>query len=85
MRAAGEEPTGYTLYAYAAVQAWSQAVQIAGILNANAISEALHSNSFDTVIGKATFDEHGNLANPPIVIKQWVNDRFVQIWPQIGS
>jgi branched-chain amino acid transport system substrate-binding protein len=85
MRAAGEDPTGYTLYAYAAVQAWSQAVQIAGSLNANAISQALHGNSFDTVIGKATFDEHGDLANPPIVIKQWVNDRFVQVWPQIGS
>ncbi len=50
-RAQGYEPLGYTLYAYAAVQVWAQAVEAAGSLELDAVIEAMHSHQFDTVLG----------------------------------
>jgi branched-chain amino acid transport system substrate-binding protein len=55
------EPDGYTLYSYAAVQAWAQAVKQAGSLKPEAVIDALRSGSFDTVIGKIGFDEKGDV------------------------
>ena len=55
------EPEGYTLYSYAAVQAWAQAVQQAGSLNSDAVIEALKMGSFETVLGKIGFDEKGDV------------------------
>ncbi len=37
-RAQGYEPLGYTLYAYAAVQVWAQAVEAAGSLDLDAVT-----------------------------------------------
>ena len=50
-RAQGYEPLGFTLYAYAAVQVWAQAVAAAGSLDLDAVIEAMHSRQFDTVLG----------------------------------
>jgi branched-chain amino acid transport system substrate-binding protein len=55
------EPDGYTMYSYAAVQAWEQAVKQAGSLKPEAVIDALRSGSFDTVIGKIGFDEKGDI------------------------
>jgi branched-chain amino acid transport system substrate-binding protein len=55
------EPDGYTLYSYGAVQAWAQAVQLAGSLQPDAVIDALKSGSFDTVLGKIGFDEKGDV------------------------
>lgn len=55
------EPDGQTLYAYAAVQAWTQAVKQADSLNPKAVIHALRTGNFDTVIGKIGFDEKGDL------------------------
>jgi branched-chain amino acid transport system substrate-binding protein len=55
------EPDGYTLYSYAAVQVWAQAVKQAGSLKPKAVIDALRSGSFDTVIGKIGFDEKGDV------------------------
>jgi len=55
------EPEGYTLYSYAAVQAWAQAVQQAGSFKPDAVIKALKANTFDTVIGKIGFDEKGDV------------------------
>ncbi len=55
------EPDGYTLYSYAAVQAWAQAVKQAGSLKPDAVIKALKAGSFDTVIGKIGFDEKGDV------------------------
>jgi branched-chain amino acid transport system substrate-binding protein len=55
------EPDGYTLYSYAAVQAWAQAVNQAGSLKPEAVIDALRSGNFDTVIGKIGFDEKGDV------------------------
>jgi branched-chain amino acid transport system substrate-binding protein len=55
------EPDGYTLYSYGALQAWAQAVQQAGSLQADAVIDALKAGSFDTVLGKIGFDEKGDV------------------------
>ncbi len=55
------EPAGYTLYSYAAVQTWAQAVQQAGSLNPTAVMKALHEGTFDTVLGKISFDQKGDV------------------------
>ena len=55
------EPDGYTLYSYAAVQAWAQAVKQAGSLKPKAVINALRKGRFDTVIGKIGFDEKGDV------------------------
>lgn len=57
----GYEPLGYTLYAYAAVQVWAQAVEAAGSTDLNAVVSAMHSRQFDTVLGKIGFDEKGDV------------------------
>jgi branched-chain amino acid transport system substrate-binding protein len=55
------EPDGYTLYSYGAVQAWAQAVQQAGSFKPDAVIKALKSGTFNTVIGKISFDEKGDV------------------------
>jgi branched-chain amino acid transport system substrate-binding protein len=59
--AQGYEPLGTTLYAYAAVQVWSQAVEAAGSLDLDAVTQAMHSRQFDTVLGRIGFDEKGDV------------------------
>ena len=59
--AQGYEPLGYTLYAYAAVQVWAQAVAAAGSLDLDAVIAAMHSRQFDTVLGRIGFDEKGDV------------------------
>ena len=59
--AEGYEPLGYTLYAYAAVQVWAQAVEAAGSLDLTALLEPMHGRRFDTVLGKIGFDAKGDV------------------------
>ena len=60
-RAQGYEPLGTTLNAYASVQVWAQAVEAAGSLDLGAVTEAMHSRQFDTVLGKIGFDAKGDV------------------------
>ena len=60
-RAQGYEPAGVTLYAYAAVQVWAQAVAAAGSLDLDAVTRILHSRQFDTMLGRIGFDAKGDV------------------------
>jgi branched-chain amino acid transport system substrate-binding protein len=60
-RAQGYEPLGTTLNAYAAVQVWAQAVEAAGSLELDKVTEAMHSRQFDTVLGRIGFDTKGDV------------------------
>jgi branched-chain amino acid transport system substrate-binding protein len=46
---------------YAAVQAWAQAVEQSGTFETEAVSNALRSNEFDTVLGRIGFDAKGDV------------------------
>jgi branched-chain amino acid transport system substrate-binding protein len=59
--AQGHEPLETTLYAYAAIQVWAQAVEAAGSLDLDAVTRVLHSRQFDTVLGRIGFDANGDV------------------------
>ncbi len=63
-RAASYEPEGGTLYTYASVQVWAQAVEQAGTLELDAVIEALRRHEFDTVLGRIGFDDNGDVIGP---------------------
>ena len=78
----GVEPEGYVLYTYAAIQAWKQAAEKAGTIEAAEVVKALNDNEFDTVIGKFRFDEKGDPNLPPYAVYRWSNGIYQQIEDQ---
>jgi branched-chain amino acid transport system substrate-binding protein len=60
-RARGYEPLGTTLYVYAAIQVWAQAVAAADSLDLDPVTKVLHSRQFDTVLGRIGFDAKGDV------------------------
>jgi branched-chain amino acid transport system substrate-binding protein len=60
-QAQGYDPVGFTLYAYAAVQVWAHAVQAAGSLDLDKVTETMRSRRFDTVLGRIGFDGKGDV------------------------
>ncbi|NNG05666.1 MAG: branched-chain amino acid ABC transporter substrate-binding protein [Inquilinus sp.] len=75
-RAQGYEPEGYTLYTYASIQVWAQAVEIAGSTDLDAVTGALNGNTFDTVIGAITFDGNGDIQQPAYVWYEWSDGKY---------
>jgi branched-chain amino acid transport system substrate-binding protein len=81
-RAEGYEPKGFTLYAYAAVEVWAQAVEKAGTFEPKAVAEALHGHQFDTVLGRIGFDEKGDVYGyEPFVWYVWQNGDYALLDP----
>ena len=78
-RAQHYEPEGYTLYTYAAFQAWAQAAKTAGKTDATAVSKALKNGTFDTVIGPVGFDSKGDVKAPTYVIYKWSKGQFSEL------
>ena len=60
-RAQAYEPLGNTLYVYAAVQVWAEAVAAAGSLDPDAVIRTMHSRQFETVLGEIGFDAKGDV------------------------
>ena len=61
LRAHGVEPVPGSLAAYAAVEAWAEAVKRAGSPAPAAVIKALHKGKFATVLGWVGFDGKGDL------------------------
>ena len=81
-RAEGYEPKGFTLYAYAAVEVWAQAVEKAGTFEPKAVAAALHDHQFDTVLGRIGFDEKGDVYGyEPFVWYVWQNGDYALLDP----
>src|ERR1700678_3465862 len=60
-KAKGFDPQGYTLYSYAAVQIFKQAVEKANSLDPKKVAEVMHSSvPFHTVIGDISYDKKGD-------------------------
>ncbi|HWB44206.1 MAG TPA: branched-chain amino acid ABC transporter substrate-binding protein [Hyphomicrobiaceae bacterium] len=60
----GFEPQAYTLYSYAAVQIYKQAIERAKSVDTKKVAAAMHAGTpFKTVLGDITFDAKGDLAN----------------------
>jgi len=69
-RKGGFEPEGYTLYAYASIQALAAAYKGAGKDNEKA-GEWLKSHDVPTVMGKKAWDGKGDLKVSDYVVYQW--------------
>ncbi len=78
-RKAGYEPEGYTLYSYAAVQVYAEAVKRAGGTDLDKVIKALHAGSFETVMGTLGFDAKGDVTSPAYVFYQWHDGKFKEI------
>ena len=76
-RSRGYEPEAYTLYTYAAVQAWAQAAAKAGTTNAARVSAALKANQFDTVLGRIGFNAKGDVTAPGYMFYVWKDGKYV--------
>ena len=76
--AQGYDPEGYTLYTYAAIQVWAQAVEKAGSTDLEAVIEQLNGNQFDTVLGPIAFDDKGDVKGAAYVMYEWDNGKYVE-------
>jgi branched-chain amino acid transport system substrate-binding protein len=70
-KAKGIDPEGYTLYTYAAMQVWTQAVAKAGTTDPKKVMETIKAGSWDTVIGKMEFDAKGDIKLIDYVVYRW--------------
>jgi branched-chain amino acid transport system substrate-binding protein len=75
-RAENYEPEAYTLYTYAAIQAWAQAAEKAGTTDSLKVEAALRANHFDTVLGKIGFDAKGDIDAPGYVFYVWKDGKY---------
>ena len=79
-RADGYEPEGLTLYSYAGVEVWAQAVEKAGTVELEAVAAALRAHRFDTVLGRIGFDEKGDITGTePFAWHVWRNGEYVPL------
>src|SRR5580704_254616 len=70
-KAKGIDPEGYTLYTYAAMQVWTQAVAKAGSTDPKKVMDTIKANAWDTVIGKLEFDAKGDIKQIDYVVYKW--------------
>jgi branched-chain amino acid transport system substrate-binding protein len=76
-KAAGVEPEGYVLYTYAAIQVYVQAATKAGTTDAEKVAEVLKSGmTFDTVLGKLSFNGKGDVTLPGYVVYEWLSGKY---------
>ncbi|KRB60168.1 amino acid ABC transporter [Rhizobium sp. Root708] len=80
LRAAGAEPEGYTLPAYAATEVAIKAAQDAGG-DERPIAQHLGGMPFDTVVGPVSFDAGHELTDNPYQLQQWRSGMFVPAAP----
>jgi branched-chain amino acid transport system substrate-binding protein len=68
--------------AYAAVQVWAQAVEIAGTFETEAVTKRLRSHEFDTVLGTIGFDAKGDVTgHDTFVWYVWKDGKYAPIDP----
>jgi len=65
------DPEGYTLYTYAAVQVWTQAVAKAGTIDPRKVMDTIKAGSWDTVIGNLEYDVKGDIKQLDYVVYKW--------------
>lgn len=78
----GQEPDRWaSLVTYAGLQALQQAIEAAGTLDRAAVSKALASGTFDTVLGKISFGDESRKVPGIFTVGQWQKGEFVGLFP----
>jgi branched-chain amino acid transport system substrate-binding protein len=71
-----------TFTAYAALQAWAQAVEKAGTFETEAVADALRLGEFDTVLGRIGFDAKGDVTGyETFVWYVWKDGKYTLVDP----
>jgi branched-chain amino acid transport system substrate-binding protein len=78
-KSSGYDPEGYTLYTYAAIQAYADAVTKAGSTDVEAVAEALRDGSYETVLGSLAFNEKGDVKEPKYVMYVWKDGNYGEL------
>jgi branched-chain amino acid transport system substrate-binding protein len=79
-KAANQDPEGYTLYTYAAVQVWAQAVTKAKSTDMAKVSAALRSGqAYESVMGPIKLDKKGDVMGGGYVFWKFDNNKKSQI------
>jgi branched-chain amino acid transport system substrate-binding protein len=77
--AEGYNPEGYTLYTYAAIQAFAAAANKAGSVRVDDLSAALKSMTADTVVGSLSWDKKGDITDPKYVFYVWKGGKYAEM------
>lgn len=72
----GIDATGYTLYAYAAVELFAQAAERSKSLEMEALAKTLRAGRFETVLGPLSFDAKGDLVDGRTAVYVWRDGRL---------
>jgi branched-chain amino acid transport system substrate-binding protein len=78
-KAEGYDPEGYTLYTYAAIQAFAAAANKAKSLKIDELSKALKSMTVDTVIGSLSWDKKGDVIEPRYFFYIWKDGKYAEM------
>jgi branched-chain amino acid transport system substrate-binding protein len=85
-KAKGIDPEGYTLYTYAAMQIWAEAVKKVGSTDPKKVMAAIKAGSWDTVLGKLAFDAKGDIKAIDYVVYKWdAKGNYAEIEPGKGT
>ena len=74
----GYDPEGYTLYTYAAIKVWADAVKAAGGTEFDKVVDALMKTDTDSVVGKLRFDDKGDIKDATYVWYKWSNGNYAE-------
>jgi branched-chain amino acid transport system substrate-binding protein len=78
-KAAGYDPEGYTLYEYAAIQAWAAGAAATGGTDGKKIAEWLRAgNPFKTVLGELALNEKGDVKDAVYVWYKFSNGKYTE-------
>jgi branched-chain amino acid transport system substrate-binding protein len=77
LRKSGYEPQGYTLNAYAAVQAFAAAAQATGSTDGKAMAGWLRKSTVPTVLGDLSWDAKGDITRQRFAWYTWRNGQYL--------
>lgn len=75
-RDAKVEPEGYVMYAYAAMQLFADAATQSKSAKMSDVQKTMAKGSFDTVIGKLSFDAKGDNKAPGFAVYKWQGGKY---------
>jgi branched-chain amino acid transport system substrate-binding protein len=73
----GIKPEGFSLYTYAAIQVWAEAVKKANTTDARKVAETLKADGpWDTLLGPISYDKKGDVTTVDYVWYIWHNGNY---------
>lgn len=73
------DPGNFAFYSYAVIQTIAQGLEKAGAADGKKLAAALHSGTFNTVVGQLQFDKKGDVVKPAYVLYEWRDGKNTQV------